>query len=180
MELDRRSLLAGAAATLLIGAESQAEEAAAAVVLREARAAADDGKRLMLVFHASWCVWCGRMDAMLTDPDAASRLAPHFRILHLRAQERADVERAKQLDGADEVYLRYARPGAGLPFVAILDTAAEPVATSFLGGDGDNFGFPVKDFELDGFDAMLATAAPAMSGEDRAALREACVRVMAA
>jgi hypothetical protein len=179
MAPDRRSLLIGGAAMLLLSAPALAEDSAAETVAREAALAAADGKRLLLVFEASWCVWCIQMDAMLDDPTAAEILDRHFRIVHLRAQERDDAELAKQLPGADDVYLQYSGGGAGMPFTAVLDAEAQPVTTSVSAAvNGTNFGFPVTDEELDGFDAMLKIAAPDMSAEDRAALRAVCVKVM--
>jgi hypothetical protein len=180
MALDRRSLLSGAAVAALFGTSAFASDSAAETVAREAALAAADGKRLLLVFEASWCVWCIQMDAMLDDPDAAEILDRHFRVLHLRAQERDEAELAKQLPGADEVYFGYSDGGAGMPFTAVLDAEARAVTTSIQEANGGNFGFPVTDEELDGFDAMLTIAAPGMTAEDRATLRAVCVKVMGA
>jgi hypothetical protein len=178
LTFDRRGVLAGGAAALLLGAAASAEDSAAEVVARESAAAAAEDRRLLLVFEASWCVWCRQMDAMLEDPAAAAILDRHFRILHLRAQERDEAEIAKQLAGADDVYLRYSGGGAGMPFTAVLDADASAVATSIQQANGGNFGFPVTDEELEGFETMLEVGAPAMPAEDRAALRQVCVRVM--
>lgn len=179
MALDRRSLLAGCAA-LLTASPAFAAETAAETVTREAALAAQEDKRLLLVFEASWCVWCIQMDAMLTDAAAEEILSRHFRILHMRAQERDEAELAKQLDGADDVYRLYSDGGAGMPFTAVLDGDANPIATSVQDANGGNFGFPVTDEELDGFEAMLSIGAPEMSAEDRATLRAVCVKVMEA
>jgi hypothetical protein len=65
-----------------------------------------------------------------------------------------------------------------MPFVAVLDGDAQAVVTSIQEVSGGNFGFPVTDEELDGFENMLEIAAPDMPSEDRAALRTICIRVM--
>lgn len=178
MAFDRRSLFAGAAA-LLFSTSALADETAAAMLARESAAAEEEGKRVMLVFEASWCVWCKQMDAMLEDPAAAEILGRHLRIVHLRAQERDEAEIARQLPDADDVYLRYSDGGAGMPFTAVLDGDAQAVTTSAAAAvNGQNFGFPVTDEELEGFERMLEIAAPAMSAEERTAVREVCVKVM--
>jgi len=182
MDLVRRKVLVGGVATLapaiLSGGAAQAAASAEATLARECAQADADGKRVLLVFFASWCTWCHAMDAMLADPEAAPILDRHFRLVHMRSGEHDDDQIALQLAGADDVYLRYAGEPRGLPFTAVLDANAVAVATSISTIDGNNFGFPVTDVELDGFEDMLAIAAPAMTADERTALRAACVRAL--
>ena len=151
---------------------------ATALVAQEAAAAAAEDRRLLVMFFASWCPWCRRLNATFTDPAVAPLLDAHVRILHLRVEERAPAMAALGLSEADALYRGWAGGDPpGLPFLAALDGAAEVVTTSIQPAAGGNFGFPVSDGELAGFDAMLAAAAPAMPAAERGVIRAACERI---
>jgi hypothetical protein len=174
--VNRRAFLlsaSGLALMLAIGAPAQAAPATAAAALSEASAqAAADGKRLLLIFHASWCVYCRLFDMLLKDRQAGSVMARHFDVLHMRAQERKPDMQAQQLAGADDVYHRYAPAGTGLPYMVVLGEGERKVADSMIGGD--NFGFPVEPQELDAFDAMIRAGAPDITAAELRTLRRAC------
>jgi hypothetical protein len=174
--MDRRTFLAaasGLAAGLAIAAPAQAAPATAEAALSEADAHATAGnKRLLLIFHASWCVYCRLFDMMLADRQAGPIMARHFGVLHMRAQERKPEMQAQQLAGADDVYHRYAPEGAGLPYMVVLGEGAAKIADSMIGGE--NFGFPVEPQELDAFDAMIRAGAPDITASELRTLRKTC------
>jgi hypothetical protein len=174
--MDRRTFLGCAsslALTLAITAPAQAAPAGAEAALSEANAHAVAGnKRLLLIFHASWCVYCRLFDMMLKDKDAGPIVARHFDVLHMRAQERKPEMQAQQLAGADDVYHRYAPEGTGLPYMVVLGEGAKKVADSMI--SGENFGFPVEPQELDAFDAMIKAGAPDITASELRTLRKTC------
>ena len=176
----RRTLLASVFLAALPGlAQARAQLSAAQEVTRQRALATAEQKALLVLFHADWCSWCRIFDRFLADPAAAGVLDRHFRILHMRAQERTDASKARQLPGADELYLRYARDGAGLPFFIVLDANERPVVTSISPKTHENIGFPVQPGELDDFQTMLKSASPAITGGEIATLRAACERAIA-
>ncbi|MBI1360822.1 MAG: hypothetical protein GC155_11145 [Alphaproteobacteria bacterium] len=176
--MNRRSFLsAGAALAALSARPAVALPADAASALAEASAhASASDRRLLIVFHASWCVYCRLFDEMLADSKAAAIVDRHFVTLHMRALERKPEMQAQELPGAEEVLARYAPKGAGLPYMAVIGKGGAEVADSIMPG-GDNFGFPVTDPELAAFEAMMKAGAPDMPKGDLRYLRQVCVKL---
>jgi thioredoxin-related protein len=53
-------------------------------VLKEACSkAANQQKKVMVIFHASWCGWCQKMDASLNDSSIKPFFDKNFVITHL-------------------------------------------------------------------------------------------------
>ncbi|MGE0741699.1 MAG: hypothetical protein AB7O98_10175 [Hyphomonadaceae bacterium] len=181
MITDRRRLVAGAAGALAAPVfpldASATPPRATEAVRRERMLAAAERKGVLLSFFASWCAWCRPMDTLLQDAAMMRVIGSRYRILHVRALERSDTRRAEQMPGAEDLMLEFAHPSAGLPFLAFLAPDGRALATSFSAINHENIGFPVGEENLDAFDAMIARAAPGVSGSDRAAIRAACTRI---
>ncbi len=61
------------------------------IVLKEARAkAAKENKKLMVIFHASWRIWCHKMDTSLNDPFVKAFFDKNYVITHLTIDESKD------------------------------------------------------------------------------------------
>ena len=45
-------------------------------------------KPIFLIFHASWCIWCKRLDAALESNELKKIFDDHFIIVHLDVLER--------------------------------------------------------------------------------------------
>lgn len=175
--MNRRLFLAGVTAAIALPGQAFAIGSKAAEVVAQAAADAEaSGKRLLLVFHASWCGYCILMDRMLEDVACKPILDKYFVIYHLRALEAKPEMKAQQLDGADAVYASYVPDKIGLPYVAALNGKAERVADSVM-RNGENFGFPVEAVELDNFQDMMRKAAHGITDEEVRTLRRTCVRI---
>ena len=175
--MKRRIFLGALAAALMMPGSAFALSSKAAEAVAQAAADAEaSGKRLLLVFHASWCSWCELVDMMLADEACAPILARHFVIYHLRVLEKKPDMRAKQLEGADEVYSSLTPEKTGLPYMVAMDGKAGRVSDSIM-PTGDNFGFPVEAAELQNFQDMMRKAAPAMTPDEAKTLRRACIRI---
>jgi thioredoxin-related protein len=70
-------------------ANGQSEKPAqAAVVLNAAlQEAGGANKTVLLIFHASWCGWCKRLDAALENPVMKNIMKDHYIITHLDVME---------------------------------------------------------------------------------------------
>jgi len=175
----RRIFVAGAASLAATSAlAAQPAPDAARMIAAERALATAENKRLLIVFWASWCSWCRLLDRTLEEPASTRVLGSRFRILHVRVLERREEMRALEWAGVNDVFASYTGGNArmGLPFMVFLDADGGMVTNSAAPLNGTNMGFPVTPEELDGFEAMVATAAPDTTAADRRALRQACVR----
>jgi thiol:disulfide interchange protein len=93
------------------GADAQAEIDAAIAATR------DDGKRVLLVFGANWCVWCRRLDWVFQhDEQVSAAIRERWHVVHV------DVG-ARGTDSTNhDVVMRYGNPRQhGLPCLVVLD-----------------------------------------------------------
>lgn len=111
------------------------------------------GKNLMVIFHASWCGWCHKMDTALNDPDVKALFGQNFVIKHLVVDESKENQHLEN-PGADSLLKQYAPNGSGIPFWVIYDGQGKLLSTSFM-PNGKNSGCPASKAEVDFFDAVL-------------------------
>lgn len=172
-------LIAAVLASSLLGAPALAGATAARPssteeVLATAAKAARAGKRNILVlFHASWCRWCRKLEAILAAPGVAEIVAKHYERAELTVYERGEKQAAEN-EGAEQLLEALAGENAGLPFAAVLDRKSrKPIATSNASGPGTNVGFPSKADEIDHFVGMLRKGAPRMTEAEAETIRAA-------
>lgn len=149
---------------MLIGsaAEAQSTLPAAKTVLADAFSqATKENKKVILIFHASWCGWCKKMDASLNDPTCKKMFDDNYVIAHLDVME-MPKDSTLQNPGGMKVMEKYAGEKSGLPFWLVLDTKGNVLANSLMPKEGaaigipeDNVGCPASDKEVAFFDEIL-------------------------
>jgi thioredoxin-related protein len=123
---------------MLIGSAAAAQTTmpAAEKVLNNAYAqASKENKKVILMFHASWCGWCKKMDASLVDPVCKKMFDDNYVIAHLDVMEQP-VKAHLENPGAMAVMTKYGGEKSGLPFWLVLDTKGNMLANSLMPKDG--------------------------------------------
>lgn len=157
-----RKLLVLISCFLLLLSTGIAQQAPAAEkVLREACAQAkQDKKKVLLIFHASWCVWCHRFDSSLNDPVCKKMFEDNFVITHITVHESKGKEQLEN-PGGQALMDQYNGKEAGLPYWLIFDANGQLISDCRIrkAGDGpdggDSAGCPATENEVEFFINVL-------------------------
>ena len=130
-------------------------------VLKEAyQQAAKENKNVFIIFHASWCGWCHKMDTSMNDPVCKNFFDENYVVRHLVVDESKD-KKALENPGANELKTKYNGEGQGIPFWLIFDKEGNLLADSKArkegeGADkGENSGCPATEKEVSFFIDVL-------------------------
>jgi thiol:disulfide interchange protein len=160
--------LSGARADANSVADMAPNPASAAVVRQTAEEqAAREGKAVFLEFHASWCIWCKRLNAMLNDPVVKPVWDRYFVSVEIDSMERAGKLQLENA-GWEELMKDYNATKAGLPYFVFLDPKG-----AVLGDcrDPDNMGYPAGKHDSAAFLAAIARSAPAITPAELAVIQ---------
>lgn len=133
-------------------ANAQSVPAAEAVLKEASATAARESKNVFIIFHASWCGWCRKMDASMNDGSVKSFFDKSYVIRHLTVHESKGKE-ALENPGALELLEKYNGADSGIPYWLIFDKDGNLLADSRLkkGEDqpaGENTGCPASADEV--------------------------------
>jgi thioredoxin-related protein len=122
-------------------------------------------KAVFVIFGASGCGWCNKLDAFLEQPDIQQQFAAHYVIVHLVVNE--DEEKKHQENpGGKEVMKKLGAEQPGIPFYAFLDATGKKLADSNVLEDGYNIGYPGTPEGIEAFVGLLKKTAPKMKSAD--------------
>lgn len=140
-------------------------------LLKEASvAAAKSGTNVMVIFHASWCGWCKRLDAFMERPQYKQLFGKHYQIVHLDVMENGD-KKSLENPGADAVMKKYGGEGAGLPWIYIADKNGKKLIDSFRDGNPkQNIGCPWEPDEVKWFLTMFDKTTKGVDAQSRQSL----------
>lgn len=126
----------------------------ASVLMKQAYAqASKENKKVFVMFHASWCGWCKKMDANMTNAACAKSFTDNYVIVHLVVKE-SPKNKDLENPGAEDLLKKYKGEQAGLPFWLMLD-AKGTVLTDSFNAKGENIGCPGSAEEVAEFTAKL-------------------------
>ena len=147
---------------MLNGVFAQTGTSAADIMLKEAcKKAAKENKNVIVIFHASWCGWCHKMDSSMNDISTKKMFETNYVTIHFTVDEAKDK---KQLEtpGADAIRTKYHGEKVGLPFWLIMDKTGKLLADSrvrkpgeSLDMPGENMGCPAAKDEVENFLKLL-------------------------
>lgn len=148
------------ALTILIFNFSSAQEnpKSAEEILKNAyEQAKNENKNVMVMFHASWCGWCKKLDASMNDASTKELFDKNYVISHLDVLESANKKQLEN-DGAEALLNKYGGEKQGIPYVLIFDNKGNLLADSkmvenkfVLKAQGNNIGCPGTAKEIAAF-----------------------------
>ena len=131
---------------------AQAPETTDTILQKAYTKAKVENKNVFVIFHASWCGWCKRLDASLNDVTTKKYFDENFVITHLVVQESKEKKNLEN-PSADVFLEKYKGTKEGLPFFVILDNKGNLIGDSFF--NGSNMGCPASEKEVAAFIALL-------------------------
>jgi len=144
-------------------------------VLKKAyRQAKKENKNVLLMFHASWCGWCHRMDTSLNDPACKKFFDENYVIAHLVIDENGDKKKLEN-PGGYEIRKQYHGEGQGIPFWLIFDKDGNLLADSQMrpkgaspDTKGENIACPATEKEVAYFIGVLKKTSQISEAEQTA------------
>ncbi len=113
-------------------------------------------KNIFIMWHASWCGWCHKMDTLMSDPDLKQYFDDSYVIKHMVVKESKEEMKKLENPEAAEMLAKYNGDKAGIPFWIVLNKKGELLADSYMREEGvgmdqpgKNTGCPQQQAEVD-------------------------------
>lgn len=130
------------------------------------------GKPILIVFGASWCGWCKRLDGLLEKEPFKKAIEWNYILVHLNVLEPDDKKSKLEKPGAAAFLKECGGAGQGLPFYVVLDPGFKKIADSNGMPGNKNIGYPATPEEIVAFEAFLKKTASRLSADELATLVE--------
>lgn len=135
------------------------------VVGTAVKQAAVQKKTALVIFHASWCGWCHKLDDALNGATLKPVVDRYFVVTHLTVMESGD-KKADENAGGETWMKKWGGEKSGLPFYVFLDAKGKKIADSNVMPKNQNIGYPGSPEEIEAFMTLLKRAAPKLSAPD--------------
>ncbi len=126
-------------------------------------------KRVLVIYHASWCGWCKRLDQVMEKPEFREPIEANYVVVHLDVQEHGD-QKSLENPGANELMKKMGGEKSGLPFYVFLDDKGKKLADSNAMPKEQNIGYPGDPDEIAAFVGLLKKTAPRLKAAEAAQL----------
>ena len=150
-------------------AQKNKEPKASKVMRKAYKEAKKEDKNVLLMFSASWCGWCKRMDKNLKNEKVKDYFDKNFVTTHLIVMESKGKKHLENL-GAMDILKEHKADKGGIPFWIVYNKNRK-VLTNSKDEKGSNLGCPASKKEVAGFVAKLKKIAP-MSLAEEAAIKD--------
>jgi thiol-disulfide isomerase/thioredoxin len=139
---------------------------AQSIVADACKEAGKQNKKAFIIFHASWCGWCHKMDSSMNDISCKKFFDKNYVVKHITVYEQKDKAYLNNL-GAEDMLKKYHAENQGIPAWYIFDKNGKLLADSQIRPDGASFdtegkgvGCPANKEEVQYFIKVLKQTAP--------------------
>ncbi|MDD7885791.1 thioredoxin family protein [Flavivirga sp. 57AJ16] len=131
-----------------------AQKSAMVIMEKAQEKAKKENKNVLIIFHASWCGWCKKMDANMNDLVCKDLFDKSFVTEHLVIME-PDAKNHLENPGAEDMFKQYTGgKQTGIPFFLIFNSDGKLMEDSF-DSDKQNIGCPASKKEVAEFVRIL-------------------------
>jgi thioredoxin-related protein len=130
--------------------------------LKEAKSS---GKTVFLIFHATWCSWCHRLDKVMESPELKILFSNNFVVTHLDVLEQKEKIKTFENAGGKEMMEKFGGAQSGLPFYVFLDSKGNKIADSNVMPKNGNIGYPGSGDEIAAFAGLLKKSSKKITDE---------------
>lgn len=149
-------------AALCFVVSATAQLKSAQTIIKEAcNEAAQQHKNAFIIFHASWCGWCHKMDNSINDTSCRKFFNDNYVIKHITVFETDDKTGLNNAGGKEFLAAHHAAE-QGIPAWFIFDASGNLLADSQLrkngegfNAEGSNVGCPANETEINYFISVL-------------------------
>jgi thioredoxin-related protein len=134
--------------------------------------AQDQQKNVFLIFHASWCGWCKKLEKALASEEIGKVFSDNYVITYMDVQERKGKIDSLENPGGNELMAKLGGEKSGLPFYVFLDAKGKTISTSNVMEKGANIGYPGSDEEIAAFTKLLKGSSKKIDDTQAAAVAE--------
>ncbi len=135
------------------------------IVAEACKEAAKQNKKAFIIFHASWCGWCHKMDSSMNDASCKNFFDKNYVIKHVTVYEQKDKANLNN-PGGEEFLKQYHADKQGIPAWFIFDTDGKLLADAQIRPDGaglntegKSVGCPAEKEEVSHFIKVLKQTA---------------------
>jgi thioredoxin-related protein len=129
-------------------------------------------KSVFVIFHASWCSWCKRLEKVLETPDVKKIIDEHFVIARIDVLEQNDKIEEFENPGGKELMKKFGGEKSGLPYYLFLNGSGKKIADSNALPGSQNIGYPGAPEEFTAFENLLKKSAKSITPDQLSVIIE--------
>jgi thioredoxin-related protein len=139
----------------------------AQTILKAAVIKAQSSKlNVLLIFHATWCGWCKRLERAINDTAVKPLIDENYIVTMLDVKDRGDKIQTYENPGGQNIMSEFGGNNAGLPFIVFLNGKGTMIANSNVMPKNQNIGYPGSKEEISAFVKLLQKTAPHMTSKE--------------
>ena len=139
--------------TILFIQQSVAQEKASTILKDAYKQARIENKNVFVIFHASWCGWCKKMDNKMNHDSCKEFFDKNYVVTHLVVKESKNNKHLEN-PGALDLLTKHKGEKSGIPFWLIFNNNGKLLEDS-LDSIGKNIGCPATEREVAEFVSIL-------------------------